>query len=111
MIFVGNRGAIQIHTGPIKHVLDTKGWLNVLDHDFNLHLRLNDLHKVWLVRKPTKDGVVSSMEILDEQGDVIALIFGKRKPGQAELDTWRDLLESCRNTSDQEEAVMEELTN
>ena len=111
MIFVGNRGAIQIHTGPIKHVLDAKGWLNVLDHDFNLHLRLNDIHKVWLVRKPTKDGIVSSMEILDEQGDVIALIFGKRKPGQAELDTWRDLLESCKNTSDPDEAVMEELAN
>ena len=30
MIFVGNRGAIQIHTGQIKRVLDVKGWLNIL---------------------------------------------------------------------------------
>ena len=111
MIFVGNRGAIQIHTGQIRRVLDAKGWLNVLDQDFNLHLRLTDIHKVWLVRKPTKDGVVSSMEILDERGDVIALIFGKRKPGQPELETWRDLLESCKETKDQEEAVIEEVGN
>lgn len=111
MIFVGNRGAIQIHTGQIRRVLDAKGWLNVLDQDFNLHLRLTDIHKVWLVRKPTKDGVVSSMEILDERGDVIALIFGKRKPGEPELETWRDLLESCKEAKDHEEAVIEEIGN
>jgi len=74
-------------------------------------LRLTDIHKVWLVRKPTKDGVVSSLEILDEQGDVIALIFGKRKPGQPELETWRDLLEGCKDAKDPEEAVIEEFNN
>ena len=111
MIFVGNRGAIQIHTGQIKRVLDVKGWLNILDQDFNLHLRLTDIHKVWLVRKPTKDGVVSSMEILDERGEVIALIFGQRKPGQPELETWRDLLESCKDAERLEEAEMEVITN
>ena len=51
------------------------------------------------------------MEILDERGDVIALIFGKRKPGQPELETWRDLLESCKEAKDHEEAVMEEISN
>ena len=42
---------------------------------------------------------------------MIALIFGKRKPGQPELETWRDLLESCKDAKDPEEAVIEEFNN
>jgi putative hemin transport protein len=91
MIFVGNRGCIQIHTGPVKHLVTTGPWLNVLDPDFNLHLREDAIVGAWLVRKPTRDGDVTSVEIFNAAGDAIAMFFGKRKPGQPEGLAWRAL--------------------
>jgi putative hemin transport protein len=91
MIFVGNRGCIQIHTGPVKRLVTTGPWLNVLDPDFNLHLREDAIAGAWLVRKPTRDGDVTSVEIFDAAGDAIAMLFGKRKPGQPEDLAWRAL--------------------
>jgi putative hemin transport protein len=89
MVFVGNPGNIQIHTGPVTKVKVMGPWLNVLDPDFNLHLREDHVDSVWLVRKPTTDGIVTSVELFDPAGRNIALIFGKRKPGIPESEDWR----------------------
>jgi putative hemin transport protein len=89
MIFVGNRGCIQIHTGPVKRLVTTGPWLNVLDPVFNLHFREDGVASAWLVRKPTRDGDVTSVEVFDKTGEAIAMLFGKRKPGQPEDLAWR----------------------
>jgi len=89
MIFVGNPGNIQIHTGPVTNIKVMGPWLNVLDPDFNLHLREDHIHDIWMVRKPTSDGIVTSVELFDKSGENIALIFGKRKPGIPESEAWR----------------------
>jgi putative hemin transport protein len=94
MVFVGNRGIIQIHTGPVARIEIMGPWLNVLDPDFNLHLREDRLGEAWLVRKPTVDGVVTSVETFDATGERIATFFGKRKPGEAELTSWQKLAQS-----------------
>ncbi len=94
MVFVGNQGCIEIHTGPIKKVLEARGWFNIMDPKFNLHLLEEGVHEAWLVRKPTDDGVVTAVELYDEKGAEIAQIFGKRKPGIPELEAWRVLAES-----------------
>ncbi|MDX1947056.1 MAG: ChuX/HutX family heme-like substrate-binding protein, partial [Pirellulaceae bacterium] len=94
MVFVGNRGCIQIHTGEVNKIVPFGDWINVLDPDFNLHLRETGIATAWLVRKPTKDGVVTSVELFDEAGENLVLFFGKRKPGQAEDPKWRELAES-----------------
>ena len=94
MVFSGNHGCIEIHTGPIRKVLEARGWYNIMDPGFNLHLNEAGIVETWLVRKPTKDGVVTSVEIFDAEGREIAQIFGKRKPGIAELEAWRTLAES-----------------
>nr|WP_305123551.1 ChuX/HutX family heme-like substrate-binding protein [Roseomonas sp. GC11] len=91
MVFVGNRGAIQIHTGPVQRILERGGWFNVLDPDFNLHLREEGVAEAWHITKPTEDGPVTSIELLDAAGEVIAMLFGARKPGQPELAEWRAL--------------------
>lgn len=95
MIFVGNPGCIQIHTGPVQRIepmdMHGKQWLNVLDPGFNLHLREDQIDQVWVVEKPTEDGIVSSL-VFDDQGRVMAMLFGERKPGQAEQQGWTDLL-------------------
>ncbi len=92
MVFVGSEGMVQIHTGPVKTLLRTGPWFNVLDPDFNLHANTQLLDQVWLVRKPTTDGVVSALEMFDAEGRQVALLFGERKPGKPELEGWRELL-------------------
>ena len=92
MIFVGNRGCIQIHTGPIKKLVETHGWFNVLDPAFNLHLRDQGVARIFSVRKPTEDGIVTSIEAFDDRDRNILLMFGERKPGKPELEQWRALV-------------------
>lgn len=98
MVFVGNHGMLQIHSGPIQNVSYSKPWLNVLDTNFNLHLRMDHIDTAWIVKKPTADGLVTSFEIFDTQGDVIAMLFGSRKPGQQELSVWRSLIDHIQET-------------
>lgn len=92
MVFVGSIGCIQIHTGPVVRVAPMGPWLNVMDPGFNLHLRADHVREAWLVRKPTSDGIVSSLELFDGDGETIALMFGARKPGKPEDGRWRELL-------------------
>ena len=92
MIFVPNPGVIQIHTGPVTTVKEMGPWINVLDPRFNLHLRMDSIAKAWVVRKPTIDGDITSLEIFDANNQQIAFMFGARKPGDPELTAWRALI-------------------
>jgi putative hemin transport protein len=94
MVCVGNPGVIQRHSGPVQKVAVMGPWLTVLDPGFNLHLREDHIASAWAVRKPTVDGLLSSLELFDAQGRSIATLFGERKPGQAERCDWRALLDS-----------------
>jgi putative hemin transport protein len=92
MVFVGNPGCIQIHTGRVATLRTVGPWFNVLDPGFNLHLRQDRVAEAWQVRKPTRDGDITSIELFDGAGAVIAQLFGARKPGKPELPEWRSLL-------------------
>lgn len=96
MVFVASPGCIQIHTGPVMRVepmqMQDKLWLNVLDPGFNLHLREDLIASVWVVEKPTADGVVTSVEAFDGEGGLMAMFFGARKPGVPEREEWRRLV-------------------
>lgn len=94
MIFVGNPGAIQIHTGPVRKLISVGPWLNVLDPDFNLHLNDGHITSAWAVRKPTREGDIHSVELFDAAGTLLATLFGKRKPGQPEDGRWRALVDA-----------------
>ncbi|MDR6292760.1 putative hemin transport protein [Inquilinus ginsengisoli] len=94
MVFVGNPGCIQIHTGPVHTLKDAGPWLNLLDPGFNLHLREDRIASSWIVRKPTKDGTVTSLELFDVDGTLMAMLFGARKPGQPERADWRALIDA-----------------
>ncbi len=93
MVFVGNPGMIQIHSGAVKRFEVLGPWLNILDPGFNLHLREDHIAQAWVVRKPTVDGLVTSLELFDAQGETIAMFFGERKPGKPELAAWRKTVE------------------
>lgn len=94
MCFVGNRGMIQIHTGPVASLRRTGPWFNVLDPRFNLHLNTQAIDSAWVVSKPTSDGWVTSLEVYAASGELIVQFFGERKPGKPELADWRRLLGS-----------------
>jgi putative hemin transport protein len=99
MVFVGNPGIIQIHSGPVSRIQIVGEWLNVLDPEFNLHLREDRIAEVWKVEKPTSDGIVTSVEVFDGTGDRMATFFGVRKPGQPELEAWRGLVRDLGATA------------
>lgn len=90
MVFTGNHGNIQIHTGTVKNIVAIPGWINVMDPAFNLHLRTDHIAESWLVKKPTSDGMVHSLELYDAQGNTIVQFFGKRKPGLPESEVWQE---------------------
>lgn len=92
MVFVGNKGNIQIHTGEINKTMWHQNWYNILDPDFNLHLDMDKVAQTWIVRKPTEDGIVTAIEVFNEMGEIIVQFFGKRKPGIPELETWRTIV-------------------
>jgi len=98
MCFVANRGIVQIHTGPVSNVAPMGPWLNVMDPSFHLHLRADHIAEAWAVRKPTKDGHVTSLEAYDKNGEMIIQFFGKRKEGNVEMAEWRALVESLSTT-------------
>lgn len=99
MIFAASAGCIQIHTGPVKKLVTTGPWYNVLDPEFNMHLRLDQVHHIWVTRKPTKDGIVTGLDLFDNQGNNIALLFGKRKPGVPELKEWQNVVSEVVNAA------------
>ncbi len=92
MVFIGNRGCIQIHTGTVNKLMDAGPWFNVLDPDFNMHLNETKIHSSWLVIKPSTDGPIHAIEVYDEKGEMIVQLFGKRKPGIPELEEWRSIV-------------------
>jgi putative hemin transport protein len=94
MAFVVNHGCIQIHSGPIQTVKTMGPWLNVMDDTFHLHLRLDQVASVWAVRKPTSDGHVTSVEVFDDNRELIIQFFGKRIEGSDERAAWRDLVQN-----------------
>lgn len=103
MVFVGNRGCIQIHTGAL-HTLKAMGpWQNVMDPNFNLHLRLDHVAEVWAVEKPTQRGPALSVEAFDKDGTIIFQVFGISKEGRDSRPAWRAIVSELEDLK--EEAV------
>lgn len=94
MIFVGNRGCIQIHTGPIRTLKPMGPWQNVMDPGFNLHLRLDKVAEVWAVEKPTQRGPAVSVEAFDAQGGLIFQVFGVGKEGRDSRRDWGRIVDA-----------------
>lgn len=94
MIFVGNRGCIQIHTGSIHELQPMGAWQNVMDPGFNLHLRRDKVAEVWAVEKPTQRGPALSVEAFDAAGGLIFQVFGVGKDGRDSRAAWRRIVEA-----------------
>lgn len=91
MIFVGNRGIVQIYTGTVNKLLRMNQWFNVLDPKFNLHLNTSQITSCWKVRRPSSNGVITSIDCFNAKRELVISLFGARKPGQKELVEWQAL--------------------
>lgn len=94
MVFVGNRGCIQIHSGPIRRVEPMGPWQNVLDPGFNLHLRADRIAELWAVKKPTQRGPAVSVEAFNAEGGLIFQVFGVGKEGRDNRPAWNTLVDA-----------------
>ena len=92
MMFVGNQGCIQIHSGRFGNLAPMGPWLNVMDPGFNLHLRGDHVAEVWAVEKPTKRGPAISVEAFDAEGGLIFQCFGLRPEKGGDPDQWAALV-------------------
>lgn len=89
MVFVGNRGCVQIFTGVIEKLVPMKGWLNIFNPTFTLHLLEETVAETWVTRKPTAEGHVTSLELFAADGTQIAQLYGQRTEGEPEQTQWR----------------------
>ncbi len=94
MIFVGNRGCVQIFTGAVEKVVPMKGWLNIFNPAFTLHLLEETIAETWVTRKPTADGHVTSLELFAADGTQIAQLYGQRTEGEPEQSQWRSQIDA-----------------
>lgn len=94
MIFVGNRGCVQIFTGTLEKLTPMRGWINIFNRTFTLHLREETIDEVWVTRKPTVDGHVTSVELFAKDGTQIAQLYGQRSEGHPEQTQWRTQVDS-----------------
>ncbi|KOC87291.1 hemin-degrading factor [Winslowiella iniecta] len=92
MIFVGNRGCVQIFTGKIERLMPMDNWINIFNREFTLHLIEDAIAESWVTRKPTADGFVTSLELFAADGTQIAQLYGQRSEGQPEQTQWREQL-------------------
>jgi putative hemin transport protein len=92
VLFVGNAGNIQIHWGTLDTIKPMGPWLNVLDPNFNLHLRNDHVAEVYVVEKPTKRGPAMSLEAFDAKGGLLFQCFGQRDGEDDDLAQWHGIL-------------------
>lgn len=89
MIFTGNDACVQIYTGVIIESYSNKGWLNLSGNQFSYHLREDQVHECWVVKKPIAQGHVTSLEIFDKEGQQLSQIYGARQENEPEQAYWR----------------------
>ncbi|ULB12429.1 hemin-degrading factor (plasmid) [Cereibacter azotoformans] len=92
MAFVGNRGCIQIHGGPIPGLAVDSDRLTVRNPDLSFDLDCARIAEVWAVTKPTRAGPALSVEVFEADGSLIAQLFGLRRAGDAAVAAWDALV-------------------
>jgi putative hemin transport protein len=87
MAFVGNRAVIQIYSGKVVKTAASGDWYNVLDPQFNLHLRTSTFKNGWVVRRAG----ITSVEFYDNNGELVVTFFGVRDRTKPQAQAWTDL--------------------
>lgn len=87
MAFVGNGAVTQIYSGKIGKTAASGDWYNVLDPEFNLHIRESALKTGYVVQRAG----VTSVEFFDKDGGLVVTFFGVRERAKPQPQAWIDL--------------------
>lgn len=91
-IIVRNPAAIQVHDGPIRNLMISGPWFNVLDDDFNLHLNQTAIAGPRSVNLPYRGHRLQGLQLSNARGQTIASLFGPYDPADSGSLLWHDLL-------------------
>jgi putative hemin transport protein len=87
MAFLGNGSVTQIYSGKVVKVMEAGGWFNVLDPEFNLHLRDSAFNSGYVIKRAG----VTSVEFFDKSGELVVSFFGVRERNKPQPQTWTDM--------------------
>jgi len=87
---VGNAGIVQAYYGKIKKVGFKNSRLKIMNAGFRMLLREDHIDSIWVAKKPTTDGIITSLEVFNRQGMHIASFLSKKDNGQPEPREWRE---------------------
>jgi putative hemin transport protein len=87
MAFLGNGSVTQIFSGVIEKTAASGDWYNVLDPDFNLHLRESAFNSGYVVQRAG----VTSVEFFDKNGELVVTFFGVRERAKPQPQAWVEL--------------------
>jgi putative hemin transport protein len=87
MAFLGNGATTQIFSGKIGKTAASGDWYNVLDPEFNLHIRETALKNGYVVQRAG----VTSVEFFDKEGELVVTFFGVRERSKPQPQAWIDL--------------------
>jgi putative hemin transport protein len=86
-ITVQNHGVTQSHDGVIHEIQERKDWLHLSNQQFNCHLQLTQMLKIFINHQVSP----YSMEIFDEKGLLLVLVTLSSKATSADKEIWEEL--------------------
>ncbi len=92
VITVQNHGTNQSHEGVIHEIEERKDWLHLSNQQFNAHLQLSQLLKIFLNHQVNP----YSMEIFDDKCSHLVLIALSSKASPADREVWESLPEKVK---------------
>lgn len=88
----GNKGCVQRFEGVLPLPVWQGDRLSLCRAGMRFSLAMHEVASVWRVRKPSADGVVTTVELFDTAGERVLTISSGRSRGRLELPSWRTLL-------------------
>lgn len=92
LFFALNDGCVQISTGAITEINQTRDMLQLVEEDSRTLITLPRIKEAWRLSKPTEDGLVHSLELYDANGEPVAYLFGSEKGDSSSIVKWKELL-------------------
>lgn len=92
-IFVGNTGCLQTYQGTIDSTQEAEAWFTARDLDFKLHVNMHGVAESWVVKYPTVQGVVTSLEVFSLEGKMILQCLPSTPTEATISERWRKAIE------------------
>jgi putative hemin transport protein len=92
IITVQNDGANQSHDGVLGEIRDHNHWLHLINEQFNCHLQLAQVPKICVNHQESP----YSIEMMSEEGFLLASIAVSTKATPADRQAWEDLLDRIK---------------